>query len=87
MLNKNSYLTGALAALIFPAIACGAAYYFRYTAEVMNRPALPYLLAVALNLLAMRFIFRYGYDKTGKAMMATTFIVLIAVFIIKGHLR
>lgn len=87
MFNKNSYLTGALAALIFPAIAWGAAYYFRYTAEVINRPALPYLVAVALNLLAMRFIFKYRFDKTGKAMMATTFIIMIAVFIIKGRLR
>lgn len=87
MFNKNSYLTGILAALVFPAIACGAAYYFKYTAEVINRPALPYLVAVALNLLAMRFIFKYDYDKTGKSMMATTFIVMIAVFIIKGHVR
>jgi len=87
MLTKNSYVTGFLAALIFPAIACGADYYFRYTAEVINRPALPYLVAVALNLLAMRFIFKYDYDKTGKAMMATTFIVMITVFIVKGHVR
>ena len=87
MFRKDSYLTGALAALIFPAIACGAAYYFRYTAEVINRPALPYLVAVAMNLLAMRFIFSKGIDKTGKAMMATTFVVLIAVFAIKGHIR
>lgn len=87
MFSKNSYITGVFAALIFPAIACGADYYFRYTTEVINRPALPYLVAVALNLLAMRFIFKYGFNKTGKAMMAATFIVMIAVFIIKGHLR
>ena len=87
MLNKNSYITGLLAALIFPVLACVAAYYLRYNTDIINRPALPYLIATALNLLALRFIFKYDFDKTGKAMMAATFIIMIAVFLIKGHIR
>ena len=87
MFSKNSYLTGILASLIFPAIAWAAAYYFRYTVELTNRPALPYLIAIALNLIMLRLILKKESDKTGRGIMLATFIILILVFTFKAHLR
>ena len=87
MFSKNSYLTGILAALIFPAIAWGVAGYFRYTIELTNRPALPYFVAIAFNLIMLRFALKKDLDKTGRGIMLGTFMVMILVFMLKTHLR
>jgi hypothetical protein len=82
MLNKNSLLTGILAALIFPALAWGVAYLLRTNVDIINRPALPYLVAIALNLILLRVGLKKGLDETGRGIMLTTFIfmLLIAAF-------
>lgn len=87
MFNKNSYLTGILAAALFPVFAWVAAYYLRYNVEIINRPALPYLIAIALNLIMLRFALKKNQDKTGRGIMLATFIIMILVFMLKTRLR
>jgi hypothetical protein len=87
MLNKNSFLTGILAALIFPVIAWGMAYLLKTNVEIINRPALPYFASIALNLVIIRFALKKELDLTARGIMLATFIVMLLVFIFKVHLR
>ena len=87
MLNKNSLLAGITTALLFPAIAWGMAYLLRNSVDIINRPALPYLVAIALNLILLRFLLKWDLDKTARGVMLGTFIIMLLVFMIKVHLR
>jgi hypothetical protein len=87
MLNKNSFLTGILLALVFPALAWGSAYYLQANETLINRPALPYLIAIALNVITLRFTLKKDLDKTGRGIMLATFVVMIVLFMFKVHLR
>ncbi|MDF2433753.1 MAG: hypothetical protein JWP44_3384 [Mucilaginibacter sp.] len=77
--------TGFLAALVFPAIALITAYLLKYDTAIVSRPGLPYFIAIALNLIIMRFALKQGLDKTGKGVMLATFIVMVLVFAFKIH--
>jgi hypothetical protein len=87
MLNKNNLITGVLAALVFPVLSLIAGYLLRYNAEIINRPALPYLIAIALNLLVLRFYLKKDAGETAKGIMISTFAFMLLVFIFKTHLR
>lgn len=87
MLNKNSFITGILAALIFPAVALAVAYLLKTDVDIINRPALPYFIAIALNLIMMRFALKKKLDLTARGIMLATFIIMLLVFIFKVHLR
>ncbi len=87
MQNTNNIITGFFAALVFPAIAMAISYLLRYNTDIVNRPALPYLLAIALNLIAMRILFRKGFDQTARGIMIANFVIMILVFLFKVHLR
>ena len=80
-------LTGALIALVFPALSLGAAYLLRFDATIINRPALPYLIAIALNLLVLRYFLKKDAGETAKGIIIATFVFMLLVFIFKTHLR
>jgi hypothetical protein len=86
MVSKNSYLAGALIALVFPALSLVAAYLLKDSMLLFNKPALPYLVAVVLNLIMMRLLAKKETVKTVKGIMAITFIFIIVLFILKQHL-
>lgn len=87
MLNKNSLPAGILLALPFPAIAWIAACYLKNNVDIVNRPALPYFIAIALNLIVLRFVLKKNLDKTGKGIMLITFVFMLAIFMFKVRLR
>ncbi|HZY38502.1 MAG TPA: hypothetical protein VFE53_17710 [Mucilaginibacter sp.] len=88
MLPKNSFLTGILLAIPLPAAAFVIATYVlqNYTL-ILNKPALPYLVAIALNLIMMRLFGAEGMAKTVKGIIIATFLITIALFIFKLRLR
>jgi hypothetical protein len=85
MLKKNNLLTGVLAALIFPALAWVAEYLLKTNAYILNKPAVPYFIAVGLNLFLSRYSFKRGWDQTGRGIILATFVVMILVFLFKMH--
>ncbi len=87
MPNKNSFFIGILAGLIFPVIAWAAAWYLKTNVDIINRPALPYFIAIALNLIMMRFMLKKELDKISRGIMLTTFVIMLLVFMFKVHLR
>jgi len=86
MFSKNSYLTGVLIALILPAASLVVAYVFKDSTLILNKPALPYLIAIVLNLIMMRLISKKETVKTVKGIMIVTFIFMVVAFILKQHL-
>lgn len=87
MQNKNNIVTGVLAACIFPAIAFLVSYELRDNINILNRPALPYLFALFLNLVIIRILMRKDYEKTARGVMLATFVIMLVVFIFKVHIR
>jgi hypothetical protein len=85
MLNKNSMLTGVFIAFIFPGIAWLIEYMLKANTYIINRPAVPYFAAIALNLFIIRFCLKNDADQTGRGVMLATFIFMIFV-LLKVHL-
>jgi hypothetical protein len=82
---KDSLLTGILLAL--PLLACSlvAGYLLRNQTILYNKPALPYLVAIALNMLLMRFLSLRDRLKTVRGMMIATFAFMFLIFLFKIH--
>jgi len=85
MLKKDNLLTGILAALVFPALAWAVTELFKDTAYIINRPLVPYFIAIGLNLILVRLGMRRGLDKAAKGMMLATFVFMVLLFIFKIH--
>ena len=85
MLNKNSLPAGLLIALIAPALTFAAAYLLRNNNLIINKPALPYFVAIALNLVLIRVFSKKAADKTIRGIMLVTFVFMVLIFIFKIH--
>ena len=80
-------LAGVLAGLIFPVLARVATYLLRDNFYIINKPQLPYFIAIALNLILLRICTKRDLDKTGQGVMLITFICMLLIFIFKTHLQ
>lgn len=78
-------LTGIMAGLIFPAAAWLTEYFLKNNTYIINRPAIPYFIAIGLNLIMLRFSYKYGTDKTARGIMLTTFACMLLIFVFKIH--
>jgi hypothetical protein len=85
MLTKDSLIAGLLLGVIFPGIAFAAAYLLRDNIFIINKPALPFLVAIALNLVATRFFAKRDLVKLVKGIVITTFAVMLLLFIFILH--
>ncbi|MEO8884758.1 MAG: stationary phase survival protein SurE [Mucilaginibacter sp.] len=88
MLNKNNIAIGFLIGLIFPGIAwlISEVAFKTYLFTLNSKPGMPYLVAIAVNLFIIRYIFKKGNDQTGIGLIICTFIVMALVFLFKmGH--
>ncbi len=85
MLNKNSLPAGILISLIAPALAWAAAYLLKDNNLIINKPALPYFIAIALNLVLIRVFSKKAADKTIRGIMLVTFVFMVLIFIFKIH--
>ena len=77
---------GLLAALIFPVSAFAVKYFLKNNVFILNKPSVPYLIAIALNLVMIRFCLKKDLEKTARGIMLATFLVLILVFTLKTFL-
>jgi hypothetical protein len=85
MLKRNSMAAGMLAGLLFPAIALAAAHFLRNNLYLLNKPALPYLIAIAFNLIIMRICSKKKMVNTVKGIMITTFAFMALILLIVVH--
>ena len=85
MLNKNSLIAGILNALIFPVMAFVTIYFLKDNLYLINKPALPYFIAIALNLGLVRVFHKKNLDQTVRGVMLSTFLFMVAILAFKFH--
>jgi hypothetical protein len=87
MPGKNSMLTGFVVGLIPPGIALILFNVLYKDVVLLNKPAIPYLVALALNLFIIRVCYKKDADQTGRGVMLATFLCMLAlIFIFKVRL-
>lgn len=84
---KNNVVVGMLLGLILPLLAYIFSEVFLKAEIIADKPGVPYLIAVGLNLILMRFLYKYGSDKAGMGVFIVTFLTLLLAFIFKIKLR
>ena len=52
---------------------------------IMDKPAAPYLIAIGLNLLLLRYTAQNHLDKTSNGIIISAFVCMLLVFIFKMH--
>jgi hypothetical protein len=84
MFRKNSILAGLLVGLIAPVIAWLVFEYLLHNdAIIMDKPGVPYLIAIGLNLVMVRYAFKNDLDNTAKGLIVVTFAVMVAAFVFR----
>ncbi len=76
---------GIAVGLVFPTIALAVASALKNNWYIMNKPALPYYAAIALNLILLRIFYKNEADKTVRGIMLATFVFMLAIFLFKVH--
>jgi hypothetical protein len=83
MSRRNEFVTGLLTGSILP-LTTGLVFGVLFKSLVVfDRPALPYLITIALNLFLLRYYVRHDKEIAGRGVMIVTFIFAIAAFYFK----
>ena len=78
---------GLAAGLIFPGMAWVIfALILKNRFVFNNQPLIPYVSALAINLLIARSLFKNNADKTGTGLMASTFVAMMLMFYFQRYL-
>jgi hypothetical protein len=78
---------GFVLGLILPGLALLLFNILYKDAVVLGKPAIPYMVALGLNLIAIRISYKKDADQTGKGIMLSTFIcMLLLVLVFKVRL-
>lgn len=80
MLKKNNLFLGVVLGMVFPALSWLLFGYLYKGVVIMHKPAVPYLVAIALNLAIMKFIGQQQ-NKTAQGIMLSTFAFMILMFL------
>lgn len=84
---KNNLVIGMLVGLILPLSAFILAEVIFKNQLFLSKPGAPYLIAIGLNLVSMRILYKAKIDKTAIGILIITFLVLVLTFIFKIKLR
>ena len=83
MNTKVQFVTGFLSGLIFPVIAWLIFDVLNKNWVLFNKPAIPYLVSVCINLFIMRYLVRNGKENAAYGIMVSSFVVMWTVFKLK----
>ena len=89
MLKQNNIIIGILIACVLPCITWVIlGLVLKNAVVVLNKPAIPYLIIVAMNLGFIKYLFKKGLDQTATGVIITTFIVMLYAFLLQiNYLR
>jgi hypothetical protein len=88
MFRRNNLILGILYGFVPPVLTWVIfAVLLKNEAVPMNKPAMPYLIAIGLNLLMLRFSARAYLDKTSNGIMVATFVCTLLIFVFKIYAR
>ncbi|EHQ29575.1 hypothetical protein [Mucilaginibacter paludis] len=83
MNQKVQFVAGLLSGIVLPALAWLIFDVVFKNAVLLNKPAIPYLACIAINLLVLRYFIRHGKPSVGYGLMTTTFVIAIMIFKLK----
>ncbi|MDT3402995.1 hypothetical protein [Mucilaginibacter terrae] len=86
MLSKNSMALGVLLGAVLPGIAWLVFGFFYKDAFVLNKPAIPYIIAIGLNLVLIRVLHSKGADNTTRGIMLASFACMVLLIVFKVRL-
>jgi hypothetical protein len=79
---KNNFWIGLGIGAIFPALAHVLVRFTDLELHFLpEKPMAIYTIAVLVNLILLRFIYRAGNDHTGKGIMVSTFLAMVLYLI------
>jgi hypothetical protein len=88
MLQKNNMFIGIAAGLILPGLTWAVfGYLLKNHFIIRDKPLIPYLVTLALNLFIIRYLFKKGADQTGAGMILSTFVSMLLVFLFQSYLK
>lgn len=76
-----------LLGLVLPLLAWLFSEVFLQREIVADKPGVPYLVAAALNLILLKYLYKANADKAGTGLIIVTFITVLLTFIFKIKLR
>lgn len=78
-----------LAACILPGITWIVfGWILKNQVVILNKPAIPYLVTVVINLFFIKYLFKKGLDQTGTGVILITFVVMFFAFLLQiGYWR
>ena len=76
MFNKNNIGYGILLGFIL-----------KDNLYLINKPLMPFFIAIAINLILVRVLHKKELDKTSRGIMLGTFIALLFILILKFQLK
>ena len=87
MFKQNNILFGVILGFIAPVIALLVKYQLKGNLYLVNKPLMPYFIAIAINLVLVRVLHKKELDKTGRGIMLGTFTAMLLVLVLKSQLK
>lgn len=84
---KNNIAVGMLLGLILPLSAWIFSDVFLQREIIADKPGVLYLIAVAINLMLIKFTYKTNADKAGIGLLIITFTAVILTFVFKIKLH
>lgn len=83
MQKTNNIVSGILIGMVLPALVWFVIADKISGVPYLSKPGVPYLMAIALNLVILRVCYKKGADLMGNGVILSTFVFMIAAFILK----
>ncbi len=81
--NKDHFFLGVLIGTVAPMLAFLFSEYSSLSGRLNAKPLMLYLIAVGINLLILRVLFRQEKERSGRGLVFITFFLALIVFILK----
>jgi len=83
MLKENNVVTGFCAGAVLPVSSWIIFEYLFKVTIINNKPSVPHLIVISINLLIMRYFVSRDADRTVQGVMIATFAFMVMVFVLK----
>ena len=87
MFKQNNILFGVILGFIAPIIALLVKYQLKGNLYLINKPLMPFFIAIAINLVLVRVLHKKELDKTSRGIMLGTFTAILLVLVLKSQLK
>ena len=80
MFKKDSILLGILAGICLPGLVYLIHFLVHQQWAIQKSNAVYYFIAIALNLIAVRFSYSYQLERLARGILASSFVICLLVF-------